>query len=880
MSKKVDFFIALFLFSILLFIPLMLDSKNASAQDVQAEWDAVIEMSPDQVVYAQSNFVKPSNVPGAKGVARSIAARNLVLSGVQGIDQLRTILFDELSPAVDFLGGPVELTLVLPAGNAPITLQLEARLTAGYSWQVVSDSQARYIQNGEAAFVTRYRGLGAPSLQTIQLMPRATGDETVRLVYRRQFDQTIPTHARLSLKVPETSTVVELNDPTPSEPVDSAATTSVSTDNKINPIAVLPLRGLPTSWDWRTQGIVPAVRDQGSCGSCWAFGTVAVMESAVMKAGAPSADLSEQFLLSCNKDGWSCNGGLTASKYHLDTLGKSQTEIGAVLESVKPYTATNGSCSIALPHAYKADSWQFIVANEFTMPTVDQIKNAIYTYGPVTAGVCAGSGWNSYSGGTFAIDESSQCGGSTNHQIVLVGWDDATGTWILRNSWGSAWGNAGYMNIKWGISKVGEGTSWIKYVGTSPLPTSTLLPTLPPTLPRTPTIAPTSTAKQTSTRTPTLPAPTFTRTPIVLFTSTRTPTRTSTPVVPPTSITLPTATRTATRTVTPLPTISPTFTRTALPTFTRTPTLLPSNVVPAAYSPSGDTYAASPTYSWERLGTVSSYMLRVKDLASGTYLIDGLVVASTSCNTATNRCSNTPVIMLTFNKNYQWQVAAGSGAYSAPKTFTPLAGFNSQFNGSAAGWVVRPGGAWANSATSLYTNGAANLVSSASYDQIFSNFTFQVRMKRVSPAGYSSGLVVRGIPNFGIDKDWKTSYQFLYRQNGTFSVWKGINGSWTPLKDWTASPSIVTNGWNTLKVIADGKDFRYYINEILVWSGSDISLVNGQVGLWMYRGSSAENLEVDWAVLGMSELFKAAERVEIGQIELNRKYDRFGKPLR
>ncbi|MCX6552400.1 MAG: hypothetical protein NTY02_15585, partial [Acidobacteria bacterium] len=187
-------------------------------------------------------------------------------------------------------------------------------------------------------------------------------------------------------------------------------------------------------------------------------------------------DLSEQFLISCNRDRWNCgDGGWTAHKYHYDTLGKNQTSVGAVLESVKPYTATDGSCTIALSHPYALSAWQFITPDEFSMPTVDQVKNAIYTYGPVTAGVCVDNGWDRYSGGVY-VPTSNQCDGGTDHQIILVGWDDATSSWILRNSWGSGWGERGYMRIQWDTtgakSRVGEGTSWVRYQGTSsPNPT-------------------------------------------------------------------------------------------------------------------------------------------------------------------------------------------------------------------------------------------------------------------------------------------------------------------------------------------------------------------------------------------------------------------------
>jgi inhibitor of cysteine peptidase len=125
---------------------------------------------------------------------------------------------------------------------------------------------------------------------------------------------------------------------------------------------------------------------------------------------------------------------------------------------------------VAYRHPYRLSGWAFLTGSEDTMPTVNQIKAAIYTYGPVTAGVCADQRFDDYSGGVF-IPSANQCDGSTNHQIILVGWNDATSSWILRNSYGPYWGENGYMRIKWdttgATSRVGEGASWVRW--TNPL---------------------------------------------------------------------------------------------------------------------------------------------------------------------------------------------------------------------------------------------------------------------------------------------------------------------------------------------------------------------------------------------------------------------------
>ena len=152
---------------------------------------------------------------------------------------------------------------------------------------------------------------------------------------------------------------------------------------------------------------------------------------------------------------------LDGHKYHYDTLGKNQTTIGAVYETDKPYTAMNGRCRVNYNKPYALSTGHSLLAVSTLSPQTTRSKSAIYTYGPITAGVCAGSGWDAYSGGVFSTNETSQCGGSTNHQIILVGWNDSEQYWILRNSWGTGWGIDGYMHIKYGVSRVGEGTSWV-----------------------------------------------------------------------------------------------------------------------------------------------------------------------------------------------------------------------------------------------------------------------------------------------------------------------------------------------------------------------------------------------------------------------------------
>jgi hypothetical protein len=179
-------------------------------------------------------------------------------------------------------------------------------------------------------------------------------------------------------------------------------------------------------------------------------------------------------------------------------------------------------------------------------------------------------------------------------------------------------------------------------------------------------------------------------------------------------------------------------------------------------------------------------------------------------------------------------------------------GFNSQFSGSATGWQSHSG-IWTVDSNYYSTTGLANAVSSASYTADFTNFDYQARLWRNGCDTCANHIVIRGTPTplDGINW-WNRSYVFQYTRNGSYSVWKTVAGSYTPLQGWT-SISAINQGsaWNTLRVVANGSNFYFYINGTLVWSGTDSSLTSGRVGIGMYRSStsSGDQLWVDWATL-------------------------------
>jgi len=194
-------------------------------------------------------------------------------------------------------------------------------------------------------------------------------------------------------------------------------------------------------------GYYTAIKNQGSCGSCWAFGTIAAFEANLKKNGI-NTDLSEQWLVSCNTDGWGCNGGFMAESYMLDP--------GAVLESCYPYTATDSTCYTGCPFVYQASS-----AGR-TGDDVASIKWAIVNYGAVAAAVYVNTAFQAYVSGTFNGCADRSC----NHAISLCGWDDSKGTngaWLLKNSWGTGWGENGFMWIEYDCSNVGYASTYIEY---------------------------------------------------------------------------------------------------------------------------------------------------------------------------------------------------------------------------------------------------------------------------------------------------------------------------------------------------------------------------------------------------------------------------------
>ncbi|PRP91742.1 Outer membrane protein assembly factor BamD [Enhygromyxa salina] len=192
------------------------------------------------------------------------------------------------------------------------------------------------------------------------------------------------------------------------------------------------------------------IRNQGACGSCWAFAATSTLETSNAIINGAKSDLAEQHALSCSGGG-TCSGGWYAPVYEWLGAGKD----GLQTESKVPYKASSQSCSVGGKTAYEVEAWGWVdpVAIQ---PKVADIKAAMCKYGAVTAAVAATSNFIAYSSGTF--DEKSNA--TINHAVTLVGWDDSRNAWLLRNSWGTNWGEDGYMWIDYDSNSVGAYAAW------------------------------------------------------------------------------------------------------------------------------------------------------------------------------------------------------------------------------------------------------------------------------------------------------------------------------------------------------------------------------------------------------------------------------------
>jgi C1A family cysteine protease len=206
----------------------------------------------------------------------------------------------------------------------------------------------------------------------------------------------------------------------------------------------------PSAFDWRSvngQNYITPVRDQLSCGSCVAFGTIAAVEGTYqVYRGQPDSgiDLSEAQLFYCigPSTGAGCEVG-----WWPDDAFKGLASEGLVDEACFPYTPGDQPCNLCPD----ADSRKTSITGWHTITDVTEIKDWIANYGPVGACFVVYDDFPYYSGGIYEHVSTNAVGG---HCVAIVGYDDSQQYWICKNSWSDAWGEGGYFRIRYGDSGI------------------------------------------------------------------------------------------------------------------------------------------------------------------------------------------------------------------------------------------------------------------------------------------------------------------------------------------------------------------------------------------------------------------------------------------
>jgi C1A family cysteine protease len=181
--------------------------------------------------------------------------------------------------------------------------------------------------------------------------------------------------------------------------------------------------------DWSTQGKVSGVKNQGQCGSCWAFSATGVIESSFLVHGKGAVSASEQQLVDCSRPqgNQGCNGGWPSNAL------KYVAAYGIASESQYAYTGKDGTC--------RTQGGSIKIANQKSFSGCAGLTSGINSE-PISVTVDA-TNWSAYRSGIF-----SNCAASINHAVLLVG--VVGGAWKIKNSWGTTWGEQGYVRLNGG----------------------------------------------------------------------------------------------------------------------------------------------------------------------------------------------------------------------------------------------------------------------------------------------------------------------------------------------------------------------------------------------------------------------------------------------
>jgi len=208
-------------------------------------------------------------------------------------------------------------------------------------------------------------------------------------------------------------------------------------------VETLPLRAVPANFDWNNKaGVVTAVKNQEQCGSCWAFSATETIESRWAVAGHTLPVLAPQQIVDCDTIDQGCNGGWPYDAYqYVISAGGQDTEASY------PYAGIDQTCQFKPADvAAKLSSWEYVTRTQ----SETQIQQYVLSNSPVSVCVDAET-WQYYTGGVVTA---ASCGTSIDHCVQVTGWSVQSGAtaWNVRNSWGTSWGNNGYLYVQFGTN--------------------------------------------------------------------------------------------------------------------------------------------------------------------------------------------------------------------------------------------------------------------------------------------------------------------------------------------------------------------------------------------------------------------------------------------
>lgn len=201
----------------------------------------------------------------------------------------------------------------------------------------------------------------------------------------------------------------------------------------------IKLTDLPDQVDWRTEGYVTPVKDQGQCGSCWSFSTTGSLEGQHFRKTGKLVSLSEKNLMDCDKGNDGCDGGFPSRAFEYIIKNK-----GIDTEESYPYEPEVGRCEFKR---------QDVGANEVSCMAIkseseQDLQSAVATQGPISVGIDASqSSFQFYRSGVY---EESDCSTTQlDHAVLVVGYGSENDQpyWLVKNSWSTSWGMDGYIRM-------------------------------------------------------------------------------------------------------------------------------------------------------------------------------------------------------------------------------------------------------------------------------------------------------------------------------------------------------------------------------------------------------------------------------------------------